>query len=76
MSAPEPAYAEPESTEYSAPSYSALQEDFDISTLIVPVLLIVGKMKKMFNTCKLHWEWSQIELSETDACSPPCLHCN
>ena len=42
---PEPVYGAPESTEYSAPAYTAPGDSFDISSLVVPVLVIVGKMR-------------------------------
>merc|ERR1711990_942249 len=40
--APEPAYTAPESSEYSAPAYSAPGEVLELSSLVVPVLVIVA----------------------------------
>ena len=55
----EPAYAAPESTEYSAPAYSAPGDVLELSNLVVPVLVIVGKKTSdsMINTCKLFAEY-------------------
>merc|ERR1719326_2583384 len=38
----EPAYAAPEAGEYSAPAYSAPGEVLELSSLVVPVLVIVA----------------------------------
>ena len=47
-SAPEATYSEPDqgyapSEEYSAPAYSAGGEVIDIQSLVIPMLVIVGK---------------------------------
>merc|ERR1719300_1823076 len=39
---PEPAYGAPESAEYSSPAYSAPGDSFDLSSLVVPALVIAA----------------------------------
>ena len=53
------AYGAPESTEYSAPAYSAPGDVLELSNLVVPVLVIVGKKTSdsIINTCKLFAEY-------------------
>ena len=41
--APEPAYSEP-AQEYTSPAYTAEGEVLDIGTLVLPLLVIVGKL--------------------------------